>query len=272
MTVAWTNLSVSTSSGSKQVTSSGFKSPALLDSGTTLTILPDDIYEELFEFFQAQSDGQGDAIVECGLLDSATGSLDFQFGGSDGPVIKVPFSEFALPAIGTNGEWLTFDDGSLACVLGIQGTQEELPVILGDTFLRSAYVVYDLDNKQISLAQTVFNATDSNIVEISSSSPVASVVSGVTVTQTASADNGIGGVTATAATNAVPTSFGGETNTIGVLSSGTGAGATSTSTSTSTSSSTKGSSAAPAPAPGFMTTILVAGASMLFGSVFFVLQ
>jgi hypothetical protein len=38
--------------------------------------------------------------------------------------------------------------------------------VLGDTFLRSAYVVYDLQNNQISLAQTDFNATGSNVVEI----------------------------------------------------------------------------------------------------------
>ena len=38
--------------------------------------------------------------------------------------------------------------------------------MLGDTFLRSAYVVYHLGNNQISLAPTVFNATDSDIREI----------------------------------------------------------------------------------------------------------
>lgn len=38
--------------------------------------------------------------------------------------------------------------------------------MLGDTFLRNAYVVYDLQNNQISLAQTNFNATDSNVREI----------------------------------------------------------------------------------------------------------
>ena len=40
--------------------------------------------------------------------------------------------------------------------------------MLGDTFLRSAYVVYDLSNNQISLAQTDFNATKSNVMEIQS--------------------------------------------------------------------------------------------------------
>jgi hypothetical protein len=37
---------------------------------------------------------------------------------------------------------------------------------LGDTFLRSAYVVYDLANNEISLAQTDFNATSSSVKEI----------------------------------------------------------------------------------------------------------
>jgi len=42
--------------------------------------------------------------------------------------------------------------------------------VLGDTFLRSAYVVYDLSNNEISLAQTNFNATKSNVMEIQSGS------------------------------------------------------------------------------------------------------
>lgn len=35
--------------------------------------------------------------------------------------------------------------------------------LLGDTFLRSAYVVYNLDNNEISLAQSNFNATMSHV-------------------------------------------------------------------------------------------------------------
>jgi hypothetical protein len=37
---------------------------------------------------------------------------------------------------------------------------------LGDSFLRSAYVVYDLKGETVSMAPTKYNATDSNIVEI----------------------------------------------------------------------------------------------------------
>lgn len=280
MTVAWTALGITTKSGSQTITSSSFKSPALLDSGTTLSIVPNDIYEALVQFFDATVDQAGDAIVQCSLLDNS-GSLDFTFGGSDGPVVKVPFSEFALPATTSTGEQATFSDGSLACVLGLQGTgsdpsSSQLPVILGDTFLRSAYVVYDLDNKQISLAQTVFNATDSNIVEITSASPVASVVSGVSVTQTATGNpNEIGGPTATAVPTGSSTSAGsgssGGSDLSGSSLTVSLTPATATGSSSSTSSSKK-SSANPAAVPDFMSTALVAGASMLLGGVFFVLH
>lgn len=37
---------------------------------------------------------------------------------------------------------------------------------MGDTFIRSAYLVYDLDNNEISIAQTNFNATTNNVLEI----------------------------------------------------------------------------------------------------------
>lgn len=280
MTVAWTALGITTKSGSQTITSSSFKSPALLDSGTTLSIVPNDIYEALVQFFDATVDQAGDAIVQCSLLDNS-GTLDFTFGGSDGPVVKVPFSEFALPATTSTGEQATFSDGSLACVLGLQGTgsdpsSSQLPVILGDTFLRSAYVVYDLDNKQISLAQTVFNATDSNIVEITSASPVASVVSGVSVTQTATGNpNEIGGPTATAVPTGSSTSAGsgssGGSDLSGSSLTVSLTPATATGSSSSTSSSKK-SSANPAAVPDFMSTALVAGASMLLGGVFFVLH
>ena len=69
---------------------------------------------------------------------------------------------------------------NVQCV-GIAPAGSSTPV-LGDTFLRSAYVVYDLYNNEISLAQTNFNSTTDNIMEISNSSvpDATGVVSAVT--------------------------------------------------------------------------------------------
>lgn len=40
--------------------------------------------------------------------------------------------------------------------------------MLGDSFLRSAYVVFDMDNNEISLANTNYNPSSDQIFEIGS--------------------------------------------------------------------------------------------------------
>ena len=70
--------------------------------------------------------------------------------------------------------------------------------VLGDTFLRSAYLVYDLDSNSIGIAQTVFNSTSSNVVEFAAGQSGFPVVSGVSSNSTSSAtgsSTGSGGTT-----------------------------------------------------------------------------
>jgi len=189
MTIALTSIGIEDGSGSQTLTKSSFAEPALLDSGTTLTLLPTAIYQALANYFEAQEDAQeGIALVNCDTVQKAKGSVNFGFGGSGGPVIKVPYSEFALPIYLTNGQPATFNNGDPACAFGMQPQdQASLGIILGDTMLRSAYIVYDLDNKQIAIAQSSFNSQSSNIKEIGKNTPGNLVSGGVTVTQSGSA-------------------------------------------------------------------------------------
>jgi hypothetical protein len=60
-------------------------------------------------------------------------------------------------------------------------------MILGDTFLRSAYVVYDLESNSIRIEQTVFNSTTSHVVEFSAAESEFPVVSGMSSSATSSA-------------------------------------------------------------------------------------
>ena len=87
-----------------------------------------------------------------------------------------------------NGDVPHFQNGEAACALGIDAAQGR-PVLFGDTFLRSAYVVYDLVNNRIGIAQSNFNAGSSNIVAFASSgAPIPSATTaqaGISVTQTA---------------------------------------------------------------------------------------
>jgi hypothetical protein len=126
----------------------------LLDSGSSLMYLPDNVATALYSTFNAQYDpAQGAAFVDCALGDQ-DGSLEFTFSE---PTISVPLNELVITA----GE----QRGQPVCILGIGKSGGSISV-LGDTFLRSAYVVYDLDNNEIAIAQTNFNATSSNIKEI----------------------------------------------------------------------------------------------------------
>jgi hypothetical protein len=133
---------------------SGRNIPVLLDSGSSLMYLPDDITRSLYQKYNARYEAsQGAATVDCNL-GNQEGSLDFDFSGVH---ISVPLNELVIVA--------SVSRGQAVCLLGI-GPAGSSVAVLGDTFLRSAYVVYDLDNNEISLAQTNFNATSENIQEI----------------------------------------------------------------------------------------------------------
>ncbi|SMQ54356.1 unnamed protein product [Zymoseptoria tritici ST99CH_3D7] len=135
-----------------------------LDSGASLTYLPEDITDRIYSEVGATYDARyGINIVDCNVANQ-NGTMDFVFSNI---TIKVPMSEMVVPYANFGAQEL--------CVFGVLPTITSSLgneyIILGDTFLRSAYVVYDMTNHEISLAQTVFgvDAADDQIVEISSS-------------------------------------------------------------------------------------------------------
>jgi len=75
------------------------------------------------------------------------------------PTISVDLPELVIV-------WVE-EKGKRVCIFGIAPSGNHQP-IFGATFLRSAYVVYDLSNNEISFAQTNFNSTSDNILEITS--------------------------------------------------------------------------------------------------------
>lgn len=147
----------------------GRAEPVLLDSGSSLTYLPDDLAAGVMDAVGAEFDREnGIALVPCSLARS-TSTVDFRFSQ---PVISVQLNELVLAPERrySSSPRLTptlADGRTEACFFGIMPAGE-LPPVLGDTFLRSAYVVYDLENHEISLAQTNFNATADRILEIGS--------------------------------------------------------------------------------------------------------
>ncbi|KND92398.1 putative aspartic-type endopeptidase opsB [Tolypocladium ophioglossoides CBS 100239] len=158
--------------GSNPVGEQGMALAVLLDSGSSLTYLPDDLTQSVYEAVNATyQEDEGVAFVPCSLRDSGT-SMTFHF--SSPAAVAVPVREMILDLKDLTGKDLSFDNGVPACLFGISpaGTSTS---VLGDTFLRSAYVVYDMANNEIALAQTRFNASAPDVREIGgASSPVPS--------------------------------------------------------------------------------------------------
>jgi len=144
------SLSFTSSSGTSTVSSGAVL--GLLDSGTSLTVVPQAVLNGILPAFpSAQYDSAaGVYIVDCSE-GQASGYLTVNFGAAS---IKVARSEYVIAEGGV-------------CVLGFQ-PGDDGQYIFGDTFLRSAYVVYDLVNLQIGIAEASFDPSSSNVVAFSS--------------------------------------------------------------------------------------------------------
>ncbi|KAH8705659.1 aspartic peptidase domain-containing protein, partial [Talaromyces proteolyticus] len=146
--VTLNSISYTTGSGTSTIASTA--SLALLDSGTSLTAVPQDVLQTIVsQFPTAQYDSQYSVyVVPCSAGQQA-GHFTFTFGNK---AIRVDLSEYVLQ-----------ENEQGSCRLGFQASPDDT-YILGDTFLRSAYVVYDLVNNQIGLASSSFNGGESDVV------------------------------------------------------------------------------------------------------------
>ena len=168
-TVALSSVSVLDCSGAVQFSQTNLALPVILDSGTTDAYLPDSVLNPILGGVGVINDREYGPIVPCDVANSPA-TLSFVFGGSGGPTISVGIGEFVTPVYNEEGYQPSFRDGAgPICSWGLMSSGTG-PILFGDAFLRSAYVVYDLTNNQIGMAQTVFNTTDTHVVEISGSS------------------------------------------------------------------------------------------------------
>ncbi|CCH40807.1 Aspartic proteinase MKC7 [Wickerhamomyces ciferrii] len=132
--------------------------PALLDSGTTLTYMPSSVISQIASKLNADySRTSGYYITKC--YGSNDGYIVYDFQGK---LIRVPLQDIVLQTSSSSSQ----------CVLGLFDSGDD-SIILGDSFLRSAYVVYNLDDLEISLAQAEYT-DDSDIEVVSDSVPSAS--------------------------------------------------------------------------------------------------
>jgi hypothetical protein len=135
----------------------------LLDSGTYFTYFPQSIVDQLNATFAFEPGPDSTLAVDCSFAQQ-NASLDFRFGNVNGPILRVPYSELVFEAP---------SGGPHYCIFGIlPATGLAARTIFGDTFLRSAYVVYDVDSNMTYIAQTRFNSSSSNVQSVQRSRPL----------------------------------------------------------------------------------------------------
>lgn len=195
--VEMTSIELKGDAGTTSLTDKNLVVPALLDSGTTSSYFPSDISQKIRDAFGAVEDPLSPSpLVACNLSTSKA-TFVFGFGGSSGPKINVPIAQLVRDYDGQT----VFKDGTPACGLSIL-TSDEGQVILGDSFLRSAYVVYHLEAKTIALANSNINPSGSPDIQEITSNDIPSIkgdvlssmpVSVASPTITAAATTEIGG-------------------------------------------------------------------------------
>ena len=160
MIVALDGFSVQTDNNN--VTLLSQSTPVLLDSGSTLSYLPSAVAGALYQQLGARWNPRLEvAQCPCALANSSA-TLTFTFASK---AIVVPIAEMVLPS--GDGD----PSSRTGCLFGVVAQDPASAGVstdfaLGDTFLRSAYVVYDLAGGEIALAQTNFDAGSPNVKEM----------------------------------------------------------------------------------------------------------
>ncbi|XBW36331.1 hypothetical protein QEN19_001911 [Hanseniaspora menglaensis] len=127
------------------------KQAALIDTGSTLTMVNSFILDSIMDNLNAQSNSNGFYSVSCNTDDN----IVVDFGGFQ---INIPVNQ---TFIGHDGD---------QCFIGIASTAMET-MIFGDTFIRAMSIVFDLDNYVIGIAEANFNDELSAIVNSSGGIP-----------------------------------------------------------------------------------------------------
>jgi hypothetical protein len=131
----------------------------ILDTGTSLTYLPPPIVQDLADQLGAQWNDtlQAYTFAEQPCRDDY---LTYSFSGAK---IRVKAEELTMP-LQDLYSGATGDNTPIFTVF--PNTQTMNITLLGDSFIRSAYVVYDLQNGQIGIAQSRWDSNWSNLVPI----------------------------------------------------------------------------------------------------------
>lgn len=131
--------------------------PVILDCGSTASVLPYYIFNEILIKFNFKWSNQLNSYIinENDIINKDENYLNFNFQNA---IIKIPIIDFTLPVI----------DGDTLSVTGLRSISINYSnndyFLLGDDFLSSVYFVLDIEDKNIAIGQVNLNKSSNSIV------------------------------------------------------------------------------------------------------------
>lgn len=117
-----------------------FNMPTLIDTGSTLSYFREDLVAQIGQQFNATIDPAGNYIVDCAFRNQS-GTVDFGFNRGQ-MVINVRYKDFV------------YQQAPGKCMLGVQPADSgSTNYVLGDTFIRGAYLVFDQQSDLVWMNQ-----------------------------------------------------------------------------------------------------------------------
>lgn len=172
--VDMTALSATLSNGSFVDIMTGNSYIAMFSSGDSITYLPEDIVFRVGELLGAEKyeNDTSKWVIPCDNDESSkyeNATLNFGFGDEGSLVISVPLAELVRGEKGTGGTSERAPKADV-CFLGVGVMDDNLrkrtqaQAILGESFLRSAYVLLDLDDCTVGMAPSRHDGGEEDII------------------------------------------------------------------------------------------------------------
>lgn len=104
-------------------------------------------------------------LIPCSAVNDTTSTVDIQLGpGDQGPLVKIHLSELIEPYLGEDSGNVTVN-GEPACSFGLSPGPDGFQV-LGDAFIRGVYILFNMEEHTVSIAQAKYGVEESDVVAV----------------------------------------------------------------------------------------------------------
>ncbi|KAK1622852.1 aspartic peptidase domain-containing protein [Colletotrichum phormii] len=164
--VPWTSFSFSADKNAKPTAIGGNNfPPVLVDTANPSLSFPPKILDQIGPAINVQTLQDGTKALRCNSGDSGA-KFNFEFQTAK---VEVPLSMIFIPLM-KNGAPVTDKSGSSLCTLPLEPIDSNV-ASFGAPMLSAVYTVFDLENKQLGMAQAKLNESATSIQEFGPASP-----------------------------------------------------------------------------------------------------